>query len=108
MRGVRGPLALLQQSRVSDITVSSHLFLLPVARHWWSPAQLEEDESEEEEIEETRIQGRENIPVYEKTIRCRSGSGWYNVNAQHALTGTAQTISSRVPPFGTLIQVCLF
>ena len=67
--------------------------------------QLEEDESEEEEIEETRLQGRDNIPVYEKTVRCRSGSGWYNLNAKHTLNTTAQTLSSRVPPIDILIQV---
>jgi len=67
--------------------------------------QLEENESEEEEIEETRMQGRDNIPVYEKTIRCRSGSGWYNLNAQHTLNTTSQTLSSRVPPIDILIQV---
>jgi hypothetical protein len=66
--------------------------------------QLEQDESEEEEIEETRIEGRRNIPVFEKSIRCRSGSGWYNLNARHSLTGTSQTLSSRVPTTETLIH----
>jgi len=45
--------------------------------------QLEDDESEEEGIEEMRMGGRVNIAVNDKKIRCRSGSGWYNVNSRH-------------------------
>ena len=48
-----------------------------------SMQQLEDDESEEEGIEEMRMGGRVNIAVNDKKIRCRSGSGWYNVNSRH-------------------------
>ena len=48
-----------------------------------SMQQLEDDESEEEGIEEMRMGGRVNIAVHDKKIRCRSGSGWYNVNSRH-------------------------
>jgi len=48
--------------------------------------QLNDDESEDETIEEMRLEGRNNAPISTKTIRCRSGSGWYNFNARHNLS----------------------
>ena len=42
--------------------------------------------------------------MYEKKIRCGSGSAWYHQNARHSLSVTSQTLSSRVATSEQLLQ----